>query len=89
MTQNVDGLHRVAGTKQLIEVHGYIFDLTCTKCHRPYSAAEMLHGYKAEVPPAAALPEVLRRRAATNCALRREPFDQGGSGTRPAGADVV
>jgi NAD-dependent deacetylase len=50
MTQNVDGLHRAAGSKQLIEVHGYIFDLTCTKCHRPYSAAEMLHSYKAEVP---------------------------------------
>jgi NAD-dependent deacetylase len=50
MTQNVDGLHRAAGSKQLVEVHGYIFDLTCTKCHRPYSAAEMLHGYKAEIP---------------------------------------
>ena len=50
MTQNVDGLHRAAGSKQLVEVHGYIFDLICTKCHRAYSAAEMLHGYKAEVP---------------------------------------
>ena len=50
MTQNVDGLHRAAGTKQLVEVHGYIFDLICTQCHRPYSATQMLHGYKAEVP---------------------------------------
>lgn len=50
MTQNVDGLHRAAGSKQLVEVHGYIFDLACTKCHHPYSTTEMLHGYKADVP---------------------------------------
>lgn len=34
LTQNVDGLHRSAGTKNLIEIHGNIQDLFCTSCHR-------------------------------------------------------
>lgn len=32
LTQNVDGLHRSAGTKNLIEIHGNIKDLLCTSC---------------------------------------------------------
>ena len=32
LTQNVDGLHRSAGTKHLIEIHGNIQDLFCTSC---------------------------------------------------------
>ena len=30
ITQNVDGLHRRAGTKKLVELHGYIFGMRCT-----------------------------------------------------------
>lgn len=29
ITQNVDGLHRRAGTKNLVELHGYIFGVRC------------------------------------------------------------
>ena len=36
LTQNIDGLHRDAGTVNLIEVHGHIFDLYCSKCNTPY-----------------------------------------------------
>ncbi|CAF4796058.1 unnamed protein product [Rotaria sp. Silwood1] len=32
LTQNVDGLHRSAGTKNLIEIHGNIQDLFCISC---------------------------------------------------------
>ena len=32
LTQNVDGLHRNASTKNLIEIHGNIQDLFCTAC---------------------------------------------------------
>jgi len=32
LTQNVDGLHRSAGSKNLIEIHGNIQDLFCTSC---------------------------------------------------------
>jgi len=32
MTQNVDGLHRAAGSANLVELHGHIHDLVCTAC---------------------------------------------------------
>ena len=31
-TQNVDGLHRKAGSRNLIEVHGNVHELECTRC---------------------------------------------------------
>lgn len=37
MTQNVDGLHRKAGTANLIEMHGHAFDLYCTLCGKRYT----------------------------------------------------
>jgi len=33
ITQNVDDLHREAGTKNLIELHGNIFRVRCTSCN--------------------------------------------------------
>ncbi len=32
MTQNIDGFHRSAGSKNLIEVHGNMHSLSCTGC---------------------------------------------------------
>lgn len=32
LTQNVDGLHRAAGSKNLIEIHGTVDELLCTRC---------------------------------------------------------
>ena len=32
VTQNVDGLHRVAGTKNLLEIHGSLYRTRCTGC---------------------------------------------------------
>ena len=32
LTQNVDGLHAAAGSKQLIEIHGDLHRLRCTRC---------------------------------------------------------
>ena len=34
ITQNVDGLHRAAGSQQLSEIHGNIWKVRCTKCGR-------------------------------------------------------
>jgi NAD-dependent protein deacetylase/lipoamidase len=31
-TQNVDGFHRAAGSQHVIEIHGNLHDLRCTKC---------------------------------------------------------
>ena len=32
LTQNVDGLHRRAGSKNVIEIHGDVYKLACTHC---------------------------------------------------------
>ena len=36
VTQNVDGLHQRAGSKSVLEVHGSIWKLLCTKCNRSW-----------------------------------------------------
>lgn len=53
LTQNVDGLHRKAGSKNLIEAHGHGFDLYCTRCRKEYHADDLLNGYREtiELPP--------------------------------------
>lgn len=33
ITQNVDGLHREAGSKKFIEIHGCIWESRCVDCH--------------------------------------------------------
>ena len=32
LTQNIDGLHRQAGAKNVLEIHGSLHDLICTRC---------------------------------------------------------
>ncbi len=32
LTQNVDGLHRAAGSSDVIDIHGDLHDLLCTRC---------------------------------------------------------
>lgn len=34
VTQNIDGLHREAGSEVVHELHGSLFRLECTRCHR-------------------------------------------------------
>ena len=34
ITQNVDGLHALAGTQKLSEIHGNIWKVRCTECHK-------------------------------------------------------
>jgi NAD-dependent deacetylase len=34
ITQNVDGLHRAAGSRKLSEIHGNIWMVRCTQCNR-------------------------------------------------------
>lgn len=35
ITQNVDGLHRLAGSRQVVELHGNIWRMRCTRSCRP------------------------------------------------------
>lgn len=44
ITQNIDGLHKKAGSKQVIEVHGSIREINCLKCHRQYIAPDVPDG---------------------------------------------
>lgn len=44
LTQNIDGLHRAAGSRDVIEIHGDVHRLACTRC-----------GWRAHVPDYAGL----------------------------------
>ena len=53
ITQNVDGLHRAAGTGNLVEIHGHAFDLYCTQCGHRFAAGDLFDDdvSTAELPP--------------------------------------
>ena len=41
VTQNIDGLHQKAGSKNVAELHGSIYKNYCMKCKKSFSAAEV------------------------------------------------
>jgi NAD-dependent deacetylase len=53
VTQNVDGLHRKAGSRRMIELHGSLFHTRCSECDRTPFPDESLH----EGPPLPACDE--------------------------------
>lgn len=44
VTQNIDGLHQAAGSKNVLELHGSILRAYCSRCRKPYDADLMNHG---------------------------------------------
>lgn len=42
ITQNIDGLHQAAGSKQVYELHGSVLRNYCTKCGSSYTAQHIL-----------------------------------------------
>lgn len=44
ITQNIDGLHQAAGSKNVLELHGSILRAYCSRCRRPYPAEQMNNG---------------------------------------------
>jgi len=44
ITQNIDGLHRKAGSGNVIEIHGSLREIYCLKCHRRYIAPDVPEG---------------------------------------------
>jgi NAD-dependent deacetylase len=42
ITQNVDGLHQLAGSREVIEVHGTIATASCVSCGRPEGREEVV-----------------------------------------------
>lgn len=47
ITQNIDGLHLMAGSKNVVEIHGTIYKNHCMKCHKSYALKDIL---KDEIP---------------------------------------
>lgn len=43
VTQNIDGLHSLAGSKNIYELHGSIHRNYCMKCHKFYSLEDILN----------------------------------------------
>lgn len=44
ITQNIDGLHQAAGSKNVLELHGSILRAYCSRCRKPFPADDMNHG---------------------------------------------
>ena len=44
VTQNIDGLHQAAGSKNVLELHGSILRAYCSSCRKSYDADLMNHG---------------------------------------------
>lgn len=42
VTQNIDNLHQLAGSKNVYELHGSVHRNYCMKCHKFYSVEELL-----------------------------------------------
>ncbi len=43
VTQNIDGLHQKAGNKNVLELHGTIYENYCIKCKRQYGPEEVFN----------------------------------------------
>lgn len=55
-TQNVDGLHQRAGTKNVLELHGSLWRVRCTKCQKEEETFELFE----ELPPRCSCGGMLR-----------------------------
>ena len=42
ITQNIDMLHQKAGSKHVIEMHGTLQTLSCTRCYKKYDSADFV-----------------------------------------------
>ena len=45
ITQNVDGLDKKSGNQHVIEFHGNLYNIYCTKCHKQFSYNEYKNSY--------------------------------------------
>jgi len=54
VTQNIDGLHQVAGSKNVLELHGCVKRNYCTKCNAFYNDIEIVK-YHAKCPKCGAI----------------------------------
>ncbi len=52
ITQNIDGLHQVAGSKNVLELHGNTRRIACLNCGVEYGIEDVRQQLEAELPPA-------------------------------------
>lgn len=45
LTQNIDGLHQMAGSQHVVELHGSLKTLTCPGCRHSFTAEEFYPAY--------------------------------------------
>jgi NAD-dependent deacetylase len=45
ITQNIDDLHRRAGSKRVYEIHGHLREATCTLCFQKRQAAKLIEEF--------------------------------------------
>ena len=52
VTQNIDGLHQRAGSREVLELHGHLRKMTCINCYRVVSVGELVEEFihSGEVP---------------------------------------
>ena len=43
ITQNIDGLHQKAGSREVLELHGSVLRNYCERCHKFYGLDAILH----------------------------------------------
>lgn len=44
ITQNIDGLHQKAGSREVLELHGSVLRNYCMRCHKPYDVRGIAAG---------------------------------------------
>jgi len=49
VTQNIDGLHQLAGSKNVIELHGSVYRNNCIRCRKAFNLSYVLEQKKAPV----------------------------------------
>jgi NAD-dependent deacetylase len=45
ITQNIDGLHTLAGSQRVYELHGHMREATCVECFKVYDAASVIPNF--------------------------------------------
>lgn len=50
ITQNIDGLHQLAGSRRVYELHGSVHRNTCMKCGKKYTLRQMLEKKEEGIP---------------------------------------
>ncbi len=55
ITQNIDGLHQLAGSNRVLELHGNTRRISCLSCEKQYTMDEIYQQLDLELPPACRL----------------------------------